>query len=254
MLDVKVCGHLSLFHAQVELTAHLQMERETETLSATMANTLKVSETSETTADQEECFYDCDDTLHVEDTSPVRQADVPSEIIKDKGSETEMLGNTDVNDKSCLNTTLPEHEYRSAEKTLDSLARDPDQENFERFVEDDGTRDSDSDSEFKEAASTVKVSEYDEEYLRELEKDLTEEEKEASVFVLDFTSIKNSMSACSIFPTIVHDASYCYIVLFMICLFQSQSRRKESLELKEKGNTQFKSGGKRVLFHFWVNR
>lgn len=182
------------------------MERETETLTATMANTLKVSETSETTADQEDCFYDCDDTLHVEDTSPVRQADVQSELVKDKGSETETLGNTDVNDKSCLNTTPPEHEHRSAENTLDSMARDPgleeksnnDQENLERFAEDDGTRDSDSDSEFKEAASTVKVSEYDEEYLRELEKDLTEEEKE--------------------------------------------SRRKESLELKEKGNTQFKSG------------
>ncbi|XP_016134193.1 tetratricopeptide repeat protein 1-like [Sinocyclocheilus grahami] len=43
-------------------------------------------------------------------------------------------------------------------------------------------------SEFKE--ETVKVNEFDEEYLRELEKDLTEEEKETMCIVLSSTAIE----------------------------------------------------------------
>ncbi|XP_051537498.1 tetratricopeptide repeat protein 1-like isoform X2 [Myxocyprinus asiaticus] len=191
------------------------MEREMETLSATMANTLQVSETRKNTADKEEdCFYDCEDTLSVEDTllaehTEVAQSDrLESDARTEKdNSEVERLGNIDAPDRSCLDKTsaadFDGNEDRSVEKRHYSLAKDPgfgedkneEQENWERFAEDDEKMDSDSDSEFKE---TVKVTEYDEENLRELEKDLTEEEKE--------------------------------------------SRRKESIELKEKGNTQFKSG------------
>ncbi|KAI7796339.1 tetratricopeptide repeat protein 1 [Triplophysa rosa] len=187
----------------------MKRQSDPEALSATMANTLKVSETRESTADQEEDrFYDCDDTLPEEDTSPAGQTNVQctetaqsdrleSNAGIEKGNDSDRLGNTYSTNQSCLNTT-------SAEKTLDSLdsglkeQNNEDQEKWERFADDDGMRDGDSDSEFKEAASTDKVTEFDEEYLRELEKDLTDEEKE--------------------------------------------SRRKESLELKEKGNTQFKSG------------
>ncbi|KAA0720596.1 hypothetical protein E1301_Tti023407 [Triplophysa tibetana] len=201
------------FTNQVDLTGQLQMERESdsEMLSATMANTLKVSETIESTADQEEDrFYDCDDTLPEEDTLTTGQTNVQctetaqsdrleSDAGIEKDKDSDRLGNTYSINQSCLSTT-------SAENTLDSSDSDSglkeqnneDQEKSERFADDDEMRDGDSDSEFKEAASSDKVTEFDEEYLRELEKDLTDEEKE--------------------------------------------SRRKESLELKEKGNTQFKSG------------
>ncbi|XP_056586559.1 tetratricopeptide repeat protein 1 [Triplophysa dalaica] len=189
----------------------MERESDSETLSATMSNTLKVSETRGSTADQEEDrFYDCDDTLPEEDTSTAGQTNVQcnetaqsdrleSHAGIEKDNDSDRLGNTYSINQSCLSTT-------SAENTLDSSDTDSglkeqnneDQEKSERFVDDDEMRDGDSDSEFKEAASSDKVTEFDEEYLRELEKDLTDEEKE--------------------------------------------SRRKESLELKEKGNTQFKSG------------
>lgn len=178
---------------QVDLTGQLQMERESETLSATMANTLKVSETRENAADQEEDrFYDCDDTLPEEDTSPAgltneqrsetaQNEESDAAIEKDNDAERHKE-NTYSTNQSCLNTT-------SAEKTLDSLnsgltgQNNEDQEKWERFADDDGMRDGDSDgdSEFKEATSTDKVTEFDEEYLRELEKDLTEEEKEVRI-------------------------------------------------------------------------
>lgn len=188
---------------QVDLTGQLQMERESETLSATMAKTIKVSETREGTADQEEDrFYDCDDTLPGEDASTAGQTNVQcsetaqsdrleSDAVIEKDSGSERLENTCSTNQSCLNTT-------PTEKTLDSLERDSelkdqskeDQEKWERCADDDGMRDGDSDSEFKEAASADKVTEFDEEYLRELEKDLTEEEKEVRIvlFLLEFTS------------------------------------------------------------------
>ncbi|XP_051754222.1 tetratricopeptide repeat protein 1-like [Ctenopharyngodon idella] len=177
------------------------METESEMLSAAMANTLKVTE--KTTADQEEdCFYDCEDTLLGEDghtdtkrTERARSDRLESDARteKDNSLETERLENMD--DTSAEDSEG--HEDSSAEKSHDSLTRDlsPGKDNDEE-QESDEKRETDSDSEFKE--EEVKVTEYDEEYLRELEKDLTEEEKE--------------------------------------------SRRKESLELKEKGNMQFKSG------------
>lgn len=181
---------------QVDLTGQLQMERESdsETLSATMANTLKVSETRGSTADQEEDrFYDCDDTLPEEDTSTAGQTNVQcnetaqsdrleSDAGIEKDNDSDRLGNTYSINHSCLSTT-------SAENTLDSSDSDSglkeqnneDQEKSERFVDDDEMRDGDSDSELKEAASSDKVTEFDEEYLRELEKDLTDEEKEVRI-------------------------------------------------------------------------
>lgn len=191
------------------VTVQLQMEMESETLSATMADTLKVSETRETTTDPEEDrFYDCEDTLPGEDGDiDVKRIEREhrDELESDDKTENERLENMDGADRLCSDNTSEEdsegHEDSSAEKRHDSLTRDLDpekdnDEEQERSVESDEQREGDSDSEFKE--EMVKVNEYDEEYLREQEKDLTEEEKE--------------------------------------------SRRKESLELKEKGNTEFKSG------------
>lgn len=187
------------------MTAQLQMEMESETLSAAMADTLIVSETRETTTDPEDdCFYDCEDTLPGEDGhTDVKRTEREHRDELESDDRTE---NVDGIDRLCLDNTSEEDseglEDSSAEKRHDSLTRDldpekdNDEEKWERFVESDEQREGDSDSEFKE--ETVKVNEYDEEYLREQEKDLTEEEKE--------------------------------------------SRKKESLELKEKGNTQFKSG------------
>ncbi|XP_026051675.1 tetratricopeptide repeat protein 1-like [Carassius auratus] len=183
------------------------METESETLSAVMADTLKVSESRETSIDPEEdCFYDCEDTLPGEVKRTEREH--IDKMESDDRTENERVENMDDADRLCLDNTSEEdsegHEDSSDEKRHDSLTTDLDpekdsegeQEKWDSFVESEEQRDADSDSELKE--ETVKVKEYDEEYLRELEKDLTEEEKE--------------------------------------------SRRKESLELKEKGNTQFKSG------------
>ncbi|XP_051960024.1 tetratricopeptide repeat protein 1 [Xyrauchen texanus] len=177
-----------------------------------MANTLKVSESRENTTDKEDdCFYDCEDMLAAEDILQVGHTGIKhlemaqnDRLESDAGTEkdnsiTERLGNMDATDQSCLGNTSAE----DSEGYEDSMEQDPGfgeddnkkQEKWERFAEDNDKMGSDSDSEFKE---TVSVTEYDEEYLRELEKDLTEVEKE--------------------------------------------SRRKESLELKEKGNAQFKSG------------
>lgn len=231
------------------------MEMESETLSATMADTLKVSETRETTTDPEEdSFYDCEDTLPGEDghTDVKRtEREHRDKLEPDYRTENERLENINGADGLCLDNTSEEdsegHEDSSAEQRHDSLTRDLDPENdndeeqerWERFVETDEQREGDSDSEFKE--ETVKVNEYDEEYLRELEKDLTEEEKEVSIIIqlLFFMSFKIYSSGCTIFHTID-------ILTFFFLFFKLQSRRKESLELKEKGNTQFKSGGKTI--------
>lgn len=194
------------------------MEMESETLSATMADTLKVSETRETTTDPEEdSFYDCEDTLPGEDghTDVKRtEREHRDKLEPDDRTENERLENTDGADGLCLDNTSEEdsegHEDSSAEQSHDSLTRDLDPENnndeeqerWERFVETDEQREGDSDSEFKE--ETVKVNEYDEEYLRELEKDLTEEEKEVSIIIqlLFFMSFKIYSSGCTIFHTI----------------------------------------------------
>uniref|UniRef100_A0A8C2FDG1 Tetratricopeptide repeat protein 1 n=1 Tax=Cyprinus carpio TaxID=7962 RepID=A0A8C2FDG1_CYPCA len=165
------------------------------------------SETRETTTEQEEdCFYDCEDKLPGEDEhTDIKRTEREHSDKQESDDGTESMNGIE---RLCLDNTSAEdtegHEDHSAEKRRDSLTEDlshekdsdEEQEKWEGFVESDEQREGDSDSEFKE--ETVNVNEDDEEYLRELEKDLTEEEKE--------------------------------------------SRRKESLELKEKGNTQFKSG------------
>lgn len=76
----------------------------------------------------------------------------------------------------------------------------------------------DSDSELK-----PEEVEFDDDYLRELEKDLTEEEKEVP------SRLGNFAVKCETFD-------FENFILF-------QSRRLQSLTLKEKGNSQFKCGG-----------
>ncbi len=240
------------------VTVQLQMEMESETLSATMADTLKVSETRETTTDPEEDrFYDCEDTLPGEDgDTDVKRTEREhrDELESDDKTENERLENTDGADRLCSDNTSEEdsegHEDSSAEKRHDSLTRDLDpekdnDEEQERSVESDESaqREGDSDSEFKE--EMVKVNEYDEEYLHEQEKDLTEEEKEVSIIIqlLFFTSFKIYSSGCTVFHTI---DILTFLSFLDMSFFLLQSRRKESLELKEKGNTQFKSGGKTI--------
>ncbi|KAI2651249.1 Tetratricopeptide repeat protein 1 [Labeo rohita] len=206
------CQNSDWLHVVETAQLQMEMESESETLSAVMADSLKVSETRETTTDQEDdCFYDCEDTLPGEDghTDVKRtEREHSDKLESDDRTENERLENMDGTERLCSDSSSAEdsegHEDSSAEKTHDSLTTDLDpgkdndeeQEKWDRSVESDELKEGDSDSEFKE--ETVKVNEYDEEYLREQEKDLTEEEKE--------------------------------------------SRRKESLELKEKGNAQFKSG------------
>ncbi|XP_016118265.1 tetratricopeptide repeat protein 1-like [Sinocyclocheilus grahami] len=168
---------------EVVVTAQLQMETESETLLAAMADTLKVSETRETTTDPEEdCFYDCEDTLRGEDghTDVKRTEREHRDMLEsDDRTENERLENMDGADRLCLDNMSEEdseeHEDSSDEKTHDSLTTDLDpekdndeeQEKWERFVESDEQREGDSDSEFKE--ETVKVNEFDEEYLQHVE-------------------------------------------------------------------------------------
>uniref|UniRef100_A0A672JY30 Tetratricopeptide repeat domain 1 n=1 Tax=Sinocyclocheilus grahami TaxID=75366 RepID=A0A672JY30_SINGR len=65
--------------------------------------------------------------------------------------------------------------------------------------------------EFKE--ETVKVNEFDEEYLRELEKDLTEEEKEVSVIIqLLFCHVLQNLQMCTTHNTLFLCSTMCIVL------------------------------------------
>lgn len=161
----------------------IALSMESETLAA-MAGSLKVSDTGghpdgQSARNQEEdCFYDCEETFHAERTSlAVNQTEVTHGEGTANELQTESVRNPDVGEESAQasdpsegNAATRGHEPGEDDTVLGEGA-------YERIGEEDERR-TDADSEFKEEAT--KPSEYDDEYLREAEKNLSEEEKEVS--------------------------------------------------------------------------
>ncbi|XP_030638004.1 tetratricopeptide repeat protein 1 [Chanos chanos] len=194
------------------------MDRESDTALATMAGSMRISDTSghpHSTNQEEDCFYDCEESFHEDDTSQDKRTEsvnVDQEVEEgmNKDLETARLKTADEQmDKPDTNDVSKEHSQSCEEKTTDrkddTLGEHgrlgdgqsaEDQKWEEEFIEEDENK-MDSDSELKEEVVT-EAAEFDDEYLQELEKDLTEEEKE--------------------------------------------SRKAESMALKETGNGQFKRG------------
>lgn len=198
------------------------MEGESDVLLSALTDSLKVSNSrshpdgQNTTEQEEDHFYDCEEAFNAESTSLPGQATVnhsekTHSTMSEEGQHTHLQTDapkgsidpdTSNTDKESVADSEPcearaakrRHESHEGDTVLDGGVPEG-QEQWEKIIEDDEEKGTDSDSEFKED-STEKC-EFDEEYLREAEKDLTEEEKE--------------------------------------------SRRSESMALKEKGNAQFKS-------------
>lgn len=160
------------------------MEGESETLAA-MAHSLKVSDTGghpdgqSTRTQDEECFYDCEETFHAETTSlALNQPEMTHREGTVNELQTESIRNPDTSEDSAQASDLSDgnaatrsHEPPENGTVLGEGA-------YERIGEED-ERTTDTDLEFKEEATTP--SEYDDEYLQEAEKNLTEEEKEVSL-------------------------------------------------------------------------
>lgn len=160
------------------------MEGDPEMLAA-MADSLKVSDSGghpdgqSTRMQDEDCFYDCEETFHAERTSPaINRTEMTHSEGTVNGLQTESNRNPDTGEESAQasnpfegNAATRGHEPPEKDGVLG-------EEEYERIEEED-ERKKDMDSEFKEEAT--KPSEYDDEYLREAEKNLTEEEKEVSI-------------------------------------------------------------------------
>ncbi|TRZ03803.1 hypothetical protein DNTS_027795 [Danionella cerebrum] len=163
------------------------MEAESESLSAGMAKSLYVSEGRGGGTEQEEdCFYDCEDTLQEKgDVKHTETSHCDGLETHERKQEPESLEHTGDS------KAFQDYSDGSAEKTLDDVRADKDEEmeKCKSTVEND----EDSDSEFKE--DTNKPTEYNDEYLCELEKDLTGEEKETMCMFADHVEAEESYSA-----------------------------------------------------------
>lgn len=160
------------------------MEGDSETLAA-MADSLKVSDTGghpdgqSTRKEEEDCFYDCEETFHAERTSlAINQTEMTHSEGTVNELQTESNRNPDTGEESVQASTP--FEGNAATRGHEPLEKDAvlGEGEYERIGEED-ERKTDTDSELKEEAT--KPSEYDDEYLREAEKNLTEEEKEVSI-------------------------------------------------------------------------
>ncbi|XP_017554174.1 tetratricopeptide repeat protein 1 [Pygocentrus nattereri] len=187
------------------------MEGESEALLRAMTDSLKVSDLGShpdgrNTTEQEDCFYDCEEAFHAESNSRAGQTtinhtettqDVMRDQVADEGQHVNLQTDAPRGpvDTDTSDTLRPHKQVSEMERdaVLEGGVHD-DQEKWEKIVEEEDKR-ADSDSEFKE--ETIQKQEFDEDYLLEVEKNLTEEEKE--------------------------------------------SRRADSMTLKEKGNAQFKN-------------
>ncbi|KAM8741469.1 tetratricopeptide repeat protein 1 [Acanthopagrus schlegelii] len=159
--------------------------------------------------EEEENFYDCEETLEPSDRRGAREGKEETQQgeggSEDFHTETDRLTDrTDVSDSEEGGEEEEQSKRLQEEASGDRLKSDKLQEDAQgdrlqgdrQQEEAEGLLEDDSDSELKEEKS--QEVEFDDVYLREVEKDLTEEEKE--------------------------------------------SRRQQSLTLKEKGNSQFKAG------------
>ncbi|KAM9450750.1 tetratricopeptide repeat protein 1 [Clarias gariepinus] len=150
---------------------------------AAMAESLKVSDAGgqpdgQSASNQDEdCFYDCEEAFHTERTSlATNQTETTHSEGTENESQTESIRNPDTGEESAQASN--HFGSNAAAMRHEPLEEDTAQEErpYEGIAEEDETR-TDSDSEFREEAA--KPSEYDDDYLQEAEKNLTEEEKES---------------------------------------------------------------------------
>lgn len=165
------------------------MEGESEMLAA-MAGSLKVSDAGgppdgQSTGKQEEdCFFDCEETLQAEKTSlTINQPEMTHSEETVNKLHTQSIRNPDIGEES----TQASNPFEETVAATRGMEKDTvlGEGAYERIGEEDERR-PDTDSEFKEEAA--KPSEYDDEYLREAEKNLTEEEKEVSITSFTLTA------------------------------------------------------------------
>lgn len=183
---------------------------------------------SEEQEKEEENFYDCQEIIELPDGSGgVREVQEEGGGLEDLNIATNRLSDArlSVQEEEQVNGLLAE--------PLNKLQEENEPEN--KVLEDQSNAPLDDVvSELKENSKEV---EYDDEYLREVEKELTEEEKEVKP---SFFNLLICMSEKNIkLERYNHDKvmTLCYFLLFQI-------RRQQSLTLKEKGNSQFKDGSK----------
>lgn len=179
---------------------------------------------------EEENFYDCQEIIELPDGSGG-----VGEVQEKRGSSEDLNIATSRLSDARLGVQEEEQVNGLQEEPLKKLQEEGEPVNkVQEDQEQDNAPLDDVDSELKENGKEV---EFDDEYLREVEKELTEEEKEvmpsfSNLFF--FTSEKNIKWANYNLDNVL---KYCYFFLF-------QSRRQQSLALKEKGNRQFKDGSK----------
>lgn len=172
------------------------MEGESKALLTAMSDCLTVSDSGRhsdgqtTTEPEEDSFFDCEETFNVEPMSLAGQAimnhaDVTHSAVPGQGADEGPHQDLQTDVHRCLADT-DASEARAAKKRHRSLEGNAledgtheDQEKWEKVIDEEGN---DSFSEFKE--ETIQKQEFDEDYLRGVEKDLTEEEKEVSIMSL----------------------------------------------------------------------
>lgn len=169
--------------------------------------------------EEEEDFYDCQDTLE----TPDRRGGPADEEGKEGGWE-DLYIKTDRLQEEEQGDRLQEEEQgdRLQEEEQGDWLQEEEQGHRLQEEEQGHMLQDNSDSEIKENSKEV---EFDDAYLREVEKELTEEEKEVPPS-LGYLAVNLRSGAR---------------VKTVFLLFQS--RRQQSLTLKEKGNSQFKAGG-----------
>ncbi|XP_062867642.1 tetratricopeptide repeat protein 1 [Trichomycterus rosablanca] len=189
------------------------MESKAESLLAAMTDSLKVLDTgghpdgSTMMKQQEDQFYDCEESLQTETKSLAEQTSInPTKTSHSinpdqEAGERQHTELTTEYPKHPVDTEKPDVDKDSSGESSDEVHQEPLMDNsvpeddeYESVMREEEKR-TDFDSEIKE--ESAETAEFDDEYLREAEKNLTEEEKE--------------------------------------------SRRAESMVLKEKGNAQFKN-------------
>lgn len=172
---------------------------------------------------EQEDFYDCQESLETPDQRREEEEggghqDTSTDELNDKGLQKEQkLPEETRENKNGLQEE--EHIERLQWETPTERLQE-DEEHIDRLVQDtqkDGLQ-QDPDSEF--GAEEV---DFDDSYLSEQEKDLTEEEKEVTINL----------------ASLLHVRSFWFFKAPILL----QSRRQQSLTLKEKGNGQFKNGG-----------
>lgn len=166
------------------------MESQTESLLAAETDSLKISDIgghpdgSTTIKREEDQFYDCEESLQTETKIPADRTSINSTETsrcvnsdRETGETEHMELTTDESDED-KDSKIQSGAEGSHQLLMNNGA--PAEDEYERVLQEEENR-TDFDSEVKEeSGETV---EFDDEYLREAEKNLTEEEKEVSLIL-----------------------------------------------------------------------